>query len=553
MRYFTKGFTFVLIHFFSHSLVNAQTAKYFIAFTDKLNSPYSLSLPQEFLSQRAIDRRNRQNISLSVRDLPVNPDYIAQIKKAGATVFYSSRWMNSVLIETDESTLTSIKNLPFVKKSDIKSFDKINFRQAGNNSPVPSKNTQKTLEEKQTITPKDYGNSLNQLQMIGADAMHKQGFTGKGMRIAIFDSGFRRANQNPCFQHLFAANKILDTHDFVSQETDVYDDDSHGLSVFSVMAAYQPGSLIGSAFEADYILLRTEDTGSEYRIEEVNWLLAAEFADSAGVDVINSSLGYNYFSNSKMNYKNSDMDGNTALSTQAADLAASAGILVVCSAGNEGNDSWGTITAPADADSVLSVGAVDERGNYAGFSSRGLTADGRTKPNVSGQGSGTVVSLSSGSISTSSGTSFSSPLMAGMAAGFWQAHPELSNMQVIDYLQRSANQADKPDIYLGYGIPNFVKADRLVQIDKIIPEKKYILAENPFSANKITVFLDKILTEATAQIQITDSQGKIVFKKENFKLMQETVIYLPNRLSTGVYLLNFISPDLKFTERVVKQ
>jgi subtilisin family serine protease len=277
----------------------------------------------------------------------------------------------------------------------------------------------------------DYGLSTNQVSMIGADIMHQQGFTGKGMSIAVFDSGFRNAHLLPAFRHVFTSNRILATYDFVNKEESVYEDDEHGLRVFSAMAAYVPGQIIGTAYEAEYLLFRTEDASSEFRIEEINWLLAAEYADSAGVDVINSSLGYNYFSNPGMNYSRADMDGNTALVTRAADMAAATGMLVVVSAGNEGDDPWQTVAAPADADSVLSVGAVDRDGLYATFSSRGPTADGRIKPEVVAQGRGTVLSAASGNTVSSNGTSYSSPVLAGMATGFWQAYPHLTNMEEL--------------------------------------------------------------------------------------------------------------------------
>jgi subtilisin family serine protease len=535
------------------SVAYAQTSKYFIEFTDKNKSPYSLAKPLEFLSQRSVDRRVKQNISLTSRDLPVNPAYLGQIIGTGAKVWYASRWMNGALIEATTDQLQAVKNLSFVKQ-ESKSFERIAAKTSGNSKSgrnyVPG-TSHKPASPKSKLSPKDYGASYNQMQMIGADKMHEKGFTGEGMRIAILDAGFSRANQNPVLQHLFENNKILATYDFVFKEASVYEDDSHGLNVFSVMAGYLPGSLIGTAYDAEYILLKTEDTRSEYRIEEVNWLIAAEYADSAGVDVINSSLGYNSFSNPAMDYKKSDMNGKTAFSTRAADLAAATGILVVVSAGNEGDDSWGIITAPADADSVLAVGAVDDNGNYASFSSKGPTTDGRIKPDVSVQGQGTVLSSPSGYITAGNGTSFSSPLMAGMAAGFWQAHPELTNMQVIDFLKRSASQYQNPDNYLGYGIPNFEKADRLVEIEKITLGNKYKIIPNPLSNNNLTIFIDKVFWGDAATVQVVDLSGKVVSQQKIKKILPENTVSLSN-VTAGVYLVKFQSSNLQFTEKVVK-
>ncbi len=553
MRYFSICFILIFIQL---KFVSAQTSKYFIEFTDKNSSPYSISRPSEFLSDRSINRRAKQNIQTSYQDLPVNKTYTDSLKKMGVNVWYTSRWMNSALIETDILTLEKVKNLSFIKHDNTKSFDKVSAKRSNNKSKITSVksiNQSGKLKTKETLTSADYGWSYNQAKMIGVDEMHNQGFMGNGMRVAIFDAGFKNANQIKCFQHLFNNNKVLATYDFVKKEIAVYEDDSHGLNVFSVMAAYQPGSLIGPAYQADYILLRTEDASSEYKVEEVNWLMAAEYADSAGVDVINSSLGYSTFDNPKMNYKTGQLDGKTAIITRAADIAATKGMLIVSSAGNEGNNSWGLITAPADADSILTVGAVDENQNYATFSSTGPTSDGRIKPDLCTQGINTVLCSPSGIIITSSGTSFSSPLMAGMATGFWQAHPELNNMQVIQYLRRSGNNFNTPNNMLGYGIPNFKKADQLVKVDQLLEKDKYLVAPNPFDDNSVTIYLNKLFTNETANIQITDASGKVIYSKNNLKLYSENQIIFPSRITSGVYILKFVSPSLQFSEKIVKQ
>jgi len=553
MRYFS---IYLILIFIQLKFVSAQTSKYFIEFKDKNSSPYSISRPSEFLSDRSINRRAKQNIQTSFQDLPVNKTYTDSLKKMGVNVWYTSRWMNSALIETDLPTLEMVKNLSFIKHDNTKTFDKVSARQSNNKSKITSKKTFKLRRKSKTkniLTTADYGMSFNQDKMIGVDEMHNQGFMGNGMRVAIFDAGFKNANQIKCFQHLFNNNKVLATYDFVKKEIAVYEDDSHGLNVFSVMAAYQPGSLIGPAYQADYILLRTEDASSEYKVEEINWLMAAEYADSAGVDVINSSLGYSTFDNPKMNYKTSQMDGKTAIITRAADIAATKGMLVISSAGNEGNDPWQIITAPADADSILTVGAVDANQNYVTFSSAGPTSDGRIKPDLCTQGLNTVLCSPSGNITVSSGTSFSSPLMAGMATGFWQAHPELNNIQVIQYLRRSGNNFNTPNNMLGYGIPNFKKADQLVKVDLLLEKEKYFIAPNPFDDNAVTIYLNRLFTNETASIQITDVSGKVIYSKNNFKLNSENQITLPSRISAGVYFLKFVSPSLQFSEKIVKQ
>ena len=440
----------------------AQNSKrYLVYLKNKENSPYSIQKPEEFLSARAINRRKNQDIKITTRDLPVNPNYLEAITNTGAKIWYSSKWMNAVLIESDQNTLLSVQSLDFVKP-DVLLVSKIKAAKPSLDNPKAESSEDEKIPETLVIeSEKYYGDSYTQVRMLGADQMHQMGFRGKDMLIGIFDSGFINAHKVSFLKHLFDNQRITYTYDFVENEPNVFDDGSHGLQVLSTIAAYKPGALIGTAPEASFCLFRTEDPSSEYRIEEVNWLMAAEKADSAGVDVINSSLGYTTFSDSSMDYEYDLLDGNSTFVTKAADLAAATGMLVVTSAGNEGNNSWGYVGAPADADSVLSVGAVSPSRKYVDFSSKGPTKDGRIRPNVSALGLATIVGSTRGQITLASGTSFASPLICGLAAGFWQAHPELSNMEVIDILQKSSTQADNPDNFLGYGIPDFEIAHKL--------------------------------------------------------------------------------------------
>lgn len=537
------------------SPVWAQPSKYFVTFTDKNNSPFSLSDPTTYLSQKSIDRRLKQDIDIAVRDMPVNPAYVQALQNMGATIWYTSRWMNGALIEADAAQIAQIKSLAFVKNQNTDSWQPVSTARLSTQKTYPANppaSARINNAKNKQADPLDYGFSANQVAMIGADKMHEQGFTGQGMRIAIFDSGFRSANSLPGLSHVFINNRVLATYDFVSKEESVYEDDEHGLRVFSAMAAYVPGQIIGTAYEADYLLFRTEDASSEFRIEEINWLMAAEYADSAGVDVINSSLGYNYFSNPDMNYSQADMDGNTALITRAADIAASTGMLVVVSAGNEGNDSWQTIAAPADADSVLSVGAVDKESMYASFSSRGPSADGRIKPDLTAQGRGTVLSDASGNTISSNGTSFSSPVLAGMVAGFWQAYPQLTNMEVIAYLKKSASQATKPDSLLGYGLPDFPKAAALVENDIKHAEDICRIWPNPASDNSLTLWVNPRFTNEAITIQFFDASGKLIDKQIIARASVENTLRLNALYTRGTYIARVTSPGIKWTGKVIK-
>ena len=377
--------------------------------------------------------------------------------------------------------------------------------------------------------------------------MHAAGFRGEGMHIAVLDAGFPGVNVIPAFQPLFQQNRLLSTFDVVRGGTSVYDIDSHGTWVLSTMAAYQPNAFIGTAPNASYHLIRTEDNrGTESPVEEAYWLIGAEYADSVGVDIINSSLGYRDFDNPDFSYSYSQMDGNTALSTRAADLASAVGILVVNSAGNSGNNAaWPYVSAPADGDSVLSVGAVDSLGVRIGFSSVGPTADGQIKPNLATQGSQTAIIDPSGFIGRGSGTSFASPVLAGMAAGFWQANPTLTAQQVRQYLELSGSQASAPDNLLGYGIPDFRRAYNLANpnspLGLPVGEGRSVLElyPNPVPGAAFALRLPARLINQLLTVRITDAVGRTV-SEQQLKTPSGsdsvTITAGENVLKSGLYL-----------------
>lgn len=569
MQYKKLIFSLLVITLAASTHGYSQTVKkYFIYLSDKSNSPYSIDKPTEFLSQKSIDRRTKQSISITTRDFPVNPDYITQIKNAGATVWYSSRWFNAVLIEASDAVLTEVNKLSFVKSNTVlnkgrnkRSADREEKRrlrqlQKKLKNQGRAKSNLRTTEDIIVESKVDYGNSFVQDSIIGVDIMHKEGFKGKGISIAVLDAGFQNVNSLAFFTHLFSNQQIGGTYDLVSRKEDVYSTGSHGTKVLSTMAAYQRGTIVGSAPEATYWLYRTEDTGSEYRVEEVYWLVAAEKADSAGVDIISSSLGYNTFDDTSMNYTYKNMDGNTTIITQAADFAAATGILVINSAGNEGNDPWQYISAPADGDSVLTVGSVNPDGSYSSFSSKGYTSDGRIKPNVMAMGSSTFLVGPFGT-TAGNGTSFSTPLLAGMAAGFWQANPKLTNMQVIDYLQRSASQANKPDSLMGYGIPHYTRAQEVAQNPTAleqIKESGFSFSPNPIDNSQyLRIEFKPNFQGKNLEMHLYSSNGKLVAyqhlknapKVYNWEKLQ--------RLKSGIYILQINTKTQSQSVKVVKR
>jgi serine protease AprX len=319
--------------------------------------------------------------------------------------------------------------------------------------------------------------------------------------------------------------------------------------VLSTMAAYEPGLMVGTAYKANYYLFRTEDAASEHNIEEVNWLLAAEYADSAGVDIINSSLGYTSFDAPSYSYAYSELNGNTTIVTRAADLAAATGMLVVVSAGNEGNKTWRYISAPADADSVLTVGAVDSLANHAIFSSFGPTADNRVKPDVVAMGQQAYVVSSSGRLSRSSGTSFSGPIMAGMMACLWQANADLTNMQLLQLVRQMGSNANAPNNTIGYGLPVYNR--NVTSIPKQLEDG--IAITNPVTDQGITLTMGENWQKERANVQVFDATGKLLFKQTLPANTKTHVLQLkPGRLKKGVYLCQVTSGSQSTTLRFIK-
>ncbi|WP_161887810.1 S8 family serine peptidase [Pontibacter russatus] len=524
--------------------------KHLIYFTDKSGSTFSLNEPEAFLSAKALERRQRQHIPLTVRDLPVNPTYIANLKRLGVQVWYTSRWFNAAVVQCPADKLQKIEALPFVKNA--RNLNRVAV-------PAPDRSVQSKQEMetlpftaplKAALEDKDYGLAFHQAHMLGATALHAEGFTGEGMTIAVFDAGFPEVNTLDAFSHLFQNDRIKGTFDFVQKQPEAFGADAHGTAVLSTMAAYAPGKMIGTAYAANYLLLRTENAASEHNIEEINWLLAAEYADSAGADVINSSLGYTSFDSPSTSYTYNDLDGNTTLVSRAADMAAATGMLVVVSAGNDGGKEWHYIGAPADADSVLAVGAVDSLGVKAGFSSFGPTADGQVKPDVVALGRNAYVLSTSGNVVRSNGTSFAGPIMTGFATCLWQANRSRKNMQVIQLLRQSGSNAASPDSAVGYGIPTY---SRTLTALPQLPLKSTAYITNPVQEQDIILALGPDWWSQAVQVQVLDMTGKTLYNQAIGAAAREQVLQLdPFRLKTGVYLCRLRSGSRVVTLRFVK-
>ena len=421
-----------------------------IYLTDKPNVASSLANPISILTQKAIDRKQHHNIAIDERDVPVNEAYIADLKtQTGITVMAKSKWFNSVHVRGTEADINALDALTYV--------DSIDFADKSLNSGSREFHAQDKYDNFEQQVVFTYGNTQNQVEMINADNLHVDDFTGEGITIAVMDSGFPNVNTIGAFQRLRDNGDLLDGYDFVTRNTDVYANtaSSHGTRVLSDMAGYIQDQFVGTAPDASYYLFLTEDVSSENPVEESYWVEAAERADSLGVDMINTSLGYRVFDNSNYDYTPADMNGQVAFISKGASIAVEKGILVVVSAGNAGATAWQTVGAPADSPDVLSVGAVDANGNYVAFSSQGGTAQvGYQKPDVVARGGASYVVDQNNNITQNNGTSFSSPILCGGIASLWQAIPDASPTEVMDYVRQSASQYTTPEDLLGYGIPD---------------------------------------------------------------------------------------------------
>lgn len=521
----------------------AQTEDAWVFFTDKQDVANSIANPLTILTQEAIDRKNLHNIAIDEKDVPVNENYITQIKSVtGITVLAKSKWFNCVYVRGSQATISSLLGLSFV--------DSIDY---ADNSLDSKKSVLRMAEETTSENKKfgvkttfNYGSAAQQIEQLNAAYLHEQDYTGTGMVIAVMDSGFPGVNTIEGFARIRDEGRLLDGYDFVRRDDDefAFSGSSHGTLTFSDIAGFIDGQFVGTAPDAKYYLFLTEDVATEGPKEESLWVEAAERADSLGVHVINTSLGYsNGFDNPAYAYTTSDMDGKTAFISRGANMAFEKGMLVVGSAGNSGNNSWGIITAPADAAGVLTVGAIDSAGGYVSFSSRGPTADNRVKPDVVAKGLGAAVIRSNNVVSTSNGTSFSSPIMAGAVACLWQAFPSMNNSEIMQLVRESSSLYDNPTNQLGYGIPDFRSILETLSVDENLI-KGFKVYPNPVN-NKL--FFDTP-TEKSIKINVFTTEGKMV-KSETL----ENINYISlSDLSSGFYIVEAVLGSVRHALKISK-
>ncbi len=451
-----------LLLFCSFSLAGQKPAEatgmYLVTFKDKAGTPYSTSNPAEYLSERALLRRAAHKAPITEMDLPLSPAHVKAVLETGATLWLKSKWMNGVVVAAAGPQLKALRDLDFV--TEVTLVAPVQYERASPLPVVPNLLKPAPQVASVPVDKRFYGFGWDNLAGMKGDSLHAWGFRGRGVLVGVFDGGFPNVNYKDFLGYDDPAT-VPANYDLVEQDTTALDGSTHGATVLSTMAAHHPFFFIGTAPEARYVLFKTENGRGEHRLEEINYAVALELADSIGVDVVNSSLGYTTFGYKDMNYKYRDLDGKTSPASVAITRAFQRGMIIVTSAGNSGSDDWKYIGTPADSPEAFSIGALNADGSRAYFSSYGPTADGRTKPDVAALGVDVAAVAANGrGLTGANGTSLASPLVAGLMACLRQAVPDATNQELLDAVRATADQAAKPDNERGWGQPDFAAAYR---------------------------------------------------------------------------------------------
>ncbi len=468
--------------------------------------------------------------------------------RPGVSLAHRSKWLNGITVKVEiDSFEYQMQSLPFVSEVQL-TKPGILTKSAINKFYEPQ-----SSDDFLSVDSALYGASVSQLTISNGQFLHNQNYLGQGIQIAVIDAGFYMADRYMAIDSLWQNNQIQGIKDFVNPAEDFFSTNYHGMSVLSCMGGNIPGQLIGTAPKAEYWLIRSEDSETEYLIEEDNWVAAAEFADSVGVDVINSSLGYFTFDDPSTNHTYAEMDGNTTRVTRGANIAASRGMLVFTSAGNEGNDPWKYIIAPSDGDRVIGVGAVNKDSIPAPFTSYGPASGGNVKPNVTTVGWNTVLENSNGLVAHSNGTSFSSPVMAGLGACLWQANPQATAVQVKEAMERSASLFANPDSLLGYGIPNFKLADQILGgsfVERRETQDQWLVYPNPVQD---VLLLQRKENNEFGDVELTfySVDGRLLHKKI-VSGTQKIILRDLQSLPTGLLILKIKSGDFIESVKLIK-
>ena len=546
-----RKLSFLLLFLAVAVFTQAQIATdiYWVQFIDKANSPYSISNPEAYLSPRALQRRANLGIAIDEYDIPVNPQYLQAVANCGAELLNPSKWLNGVTVHvTDPSVIDAINELAFVATvlscpNDLKAQERKQRWLENEMSPVVVNRGTRGY----------YGGAETQVTQLKVNVLHDMGYDGTGVVVAVLDGGFVGTETQPCFDNMREEGRLLGVRDYVYGSTTVYSQSTHGTSCLSTMAAYDPDNMVGTAPKASYYLIHTEDGESENIVEEYNWVSGAEYADSLGVDVCSTSLGYIGFDLSQWDHPFWDFDGHTAPMTIGAEIAASRGMICVNAAGNDGAGTC-TLGIPGDAEHILTIGAVDAAGERASFSSVGPTYDGRIKPDVMAMGEGTYVAAGYADWGweyyNGNGTSFATPVLAGAVTCLRQARPYASVNEICDAIRQCGNNAANPDSYNGYGIPDFSQALELLSVEEPIgntPEHIISVYPNP-SNGEVHVALNDL---HKAELTVFDITGRQLFNYHFNGLNHTTLESQLNSLTSGVYFINAVSESGSETLKLV--
>lgn len=521
----------LLFYFFASITLFAQTNSYIIYLANKQGTLGTLDNPTTYLSSRSIEKKALQHISLDSTDLPVSKNYIDLLKNEGAEIVYPSKWLNAVCIKATPSIYAAILALPWVKNSAPM------YKVSG------PPNTQTITNASQNI---NY--ATNYSDFLGITQMHDAGIKGSGILIAITDAGFPGVDTLTAFKHLWTNNQLVYSYDVADNESNVFNDDNHGTYMLSILAG-DASNYKSIVPDANYVLLRTEVAATESKLEEYNWLRAAEIADSCGVDIISVSLSYTTYDNASDSYTYADMNGSTSIIARAADMAYEKGMLVVCSAGNDGAKTWKYIGTPADAHNVLAVGSVDANNTKSNFSSYGPSADGRIKPDICALGTGIYCIKPDGTLFVTGGTSLATPMIAGILAGIKQSYPTVSNDVLKSLLLQSCDNFSHPTNLKGYGVPYYPNTFAYTSVYS--QDSKFLIAPNPYQSGKLILKVPE--SDDEYFIEIFDNQGKLLFNQSIIAL--NNLIELNEFVKTfsqGIYFISIESINARETLKWVK-
>ena len=528
------------------SLLSAQEiadSVFWVYFTDKAGTEYQIDKPEEFLSERSVNRRAWQGLGVDHWDLPVNMNYVREIRDMGVEVKHISRWLNGIaMVNTDAGLFEQVMQKSFT--------DTVAWTPVTDDIYLPSTPQGSRFDPPLENPPEySYGVAMEQVTMMKVDYLHQLGYTGKGVWIAVLDAGFRNVDSLPSFEPMINQGRLQETRNFVDSTHIFRSSSTHGMYVLSIIAGEWDGNMVGSAPHASYLLCTTENSAKETRIEEIAWVEAAEYADSLGYDVINTSLGYSDMDGDKYDYTYADMDGQSTYISRAASLTASRGMLLSNSAGNEGNDPWYYITAPSDATDIFCVGAVDSTNEIGGFSSRGPSFDARIKPDVTAMGVLSGVQALNGGLARGSGTSFAAPVLTGSLASLWQAYPQVSAKEMIYIIRHNSDRSKNPDSTYGYGLPDFLATFWKINA---VPVR--------FTPGKLEVYpnpardlINIKIPEAGEDLQILriyDMHGRMIHAIETHIPGE---VYLPATLVRGIYILELNTGQGIYRSRLIKE